>query len=45
MQEKNENTEKTAVRFLTISADQAGQRIDNFLLTCLKGAPKRLIYR
>lgn len=28
-----------------ISADLAGQRIDNFLVTRLKGAPKSLIYR
>lgn len=33
------------VQFETITADQAGQRIDNFLLTRLKGAPKTLIYR
>ena len=45
MQEKDDNNEKSAVKFLTISPDQAGQRIDNFLLTCLKGAPKSLIYR
>ena len=45
MQEKDDNNEKSAVKFLTISPDQAGQRIDNFLITCLKGAPKSLIYR
>lgn len=28
-----------------ISADQAGQRIDNYLLTRLKGAPRTLVYR
>ncbi|SDU00097.1 23S rRNA pseudouridine(955/2504/2580) synthase RluC [Halopseudomonas salegens] len=33
------------VQFETISAEQAGQRIDNFLITRLKGAPKTLIYR
>ncbi len=33
------------VQFLTIDEDVAGQRIDNFLLTKLKGAPKSLIYR
>ncbi len=38
-------TQKTGVQFVTISADQAGQRIDNFLLTRLKGTPKSLIYR
>lgn len=33
------------VRLLTITADNAGQRIDNFLLTQLKGAPRTLVYR
>jgi len=33
------------VQFLTISADEAGQRLDNFLMRILKGAPKSLIYR
>lgn len=33
------------VTFVDITADQAGQRIDNFLRTHLKGAPKTLIYR
>ncbi len=43
---RNLSTEqKTGVRFVSISADQAGQRIDNFLLTRLKGAPRSLIYR
>ncbi len=36
---------RTAVQYLEISADQAGQRLDNFLLAALKGAPKSLIYR
>lgn len=34
-----------SVRFQTIDADQAGQRIDNYLLSQLKGVPKSLIYR
>ena len=34
-----------AVKMLEIDDDQAGQRIDNFLLSTLKGAPKSLIYR
>ncbi len=38
-------TQKSPVKFVSISADQAGQRIDNFLLARLKGAPKSLIYR
>ncbi len=33
------------VRHLEIAADYAGQRLDNFLLRELKGAPKSLIYR
>lgn len=33
------------VRHLEIAADQAGQRIDNFLLRELKGVPKSRIYR
>ncbi|HDN27154.1 MAG TPA: 23S rRNA pseudouridine(955/2504/2580) synthase RluC [Thioploca sp.] len=34
-----------SVTTLTISAQQAGQRIDNFLLTHLKGVPRSHIYR
>ncbi len=33
----------TAVKFVIIDDDRAGQRIDNFLITQLKGAPKSLI--
>ncbi|HHW7570652.1 TPA: 23S rRNA pseudouridine(955/2504/2580) synthase RluC [Mannheimia haemolytica] len=33
------------VQFFTISEDEAGQRLDNFLLAKLKGVPKSLIYR
>lgn len=33
------------VRFLTIDAERAGQRIDNYLLAVLKGVPKTLIYK
>jgi 23S rRNA pseudouridine955/2504/2580 synthase len=35
----------SAVAYLDISADQAGQRIDNFLHCYLKGVPKSHIYR
>ena len=35
----------SAVKFIPIDDDRAGQRIDNFLMTLLKGAPKSLIYR
>jgi 23S rRNA pseudouridine955/2504/2580 synthase len=38
-----ENNNK--VKLMTISDDQAGQRIDNFLLKHLKGVPKSHIYR
>lgn len=39
-----ENKAQT-VQFLEISSEYAGQRLDNFLLARLKGAPKSLIYR
>lgn len=35
----------SGVSFITVDEDQGGQRIDNFLRTALKGAPKSLIYR
>lgn len=34
-----------SVQFFTISDDESGQRLDNFLLAKLKGVPKSLIYR
>lgn len=34
-----------AVQMLSISEEEEGQRIDNFLLAKLKGVPKSLIYR
>jgi 23S rRNA pseudouridine955/2504/2580 synthase len=40
-----EKPDKPAVQWLDISAEQAGQRIDNFLLRVLKGVPKSRIYR
>lgn len=33
------------VQFFTIGEDQAGQRMDNYLMTRLKGVPKSRIYR
>lgn len=36
---------QTAVQLLEVSPAYAGQRIDNFLRTQLKGVPKSLIYR
>ncbi|UMB75273.1 MULTISPECIES: 23S rRNA pseudouridine(955/2504/2580) synthase RluC [Dickeya] len=38
-------TENPTVQFLTVSSEEAGQRIDNFLRTRLKGVPKSMIYR
>ncbi len=37
--------QKTQVQYLTIEADFAGQRIDNFLVARLKSVPKTHIYR
>lgn len=39
---KNENP---GVQFVAITAENAGQRIDNFLRTFLKGVPKSMVYR
>ena len=36
---------KSAVRYRTVSADQAGQRLDNFLIGQLDGVPRSLVYR
>lgn len=33
------------VKYLTVDAESAGQRLDNYLLRILKGAPKSHIYR
>ncbi|GAB2928337.1 23S rRNA pseudouridine(955/2504/2580) synthase RluC [Hafnia psychrotolerans] len=38
-------TENPSVQLISISEDEAGQRIDNFLLKILKGVPKSMIYR
>ena len=34
-----------AVRYIEVTADEAGQRIDNYLIARLKGVPKSRIYR
>lgn len=39
------NTPKTQVRIVEISAEDADQRIDNYLLRILKGVPRSMIYR
>lgn len=33
------------VQFIEIDADREGQRVDNFLISILKGVPKSMIYR
>ncbi|MBA2816720.1 23S rRNA pseudouridine(955/2504/2580) synthase RluC [Candidatus Pantoea persica] len=38
-------TENPGVQLVAISAENAGQRINNFLRTQLKGVPKSMIYR
>src|SRR5687767_6795261 len=37
--------EGKAVRWIEVSDEEAGQRIDNYLLARLKGVPKSHIYR
>lgn len=37
--------DKPVARFVTVGPEHAGQRIDNFLRSELKGAPKSLVYR
>lgn len=41
----SDSARKTPPRQIEIDADEAGQRIDNFLLARLKGVPKSRIYR
>jgi 23S rRNA pseudouridine955/2504/2580 synthase len=43
--EQNQSEDKPQVRFITIDSEDAGQRIDNFLLRTLKGVPKSHLYR
>lgn len=45
MNNHSEPENNTKVRFHIVTTDEAGQRIDNFLLKTLKPAPKSLIYR
>lgn len=42
---ENQNEVATKVQFITIDDNHAGQRIDNFLVTFLKGVPKSRVYR
>ena len=45
MTTKSSNQAPSGVKLVTVGPEQAGQRIDNFLLARLKGAPRSLIYR
>lgn len=36
---------RTGVQFVTIDANHQGQRLDNFLITALKGVPRTHVYR
>ena len=42
---KDVSTAAAAVRWIEVSEDEAGQRIDNYLLSRLKGVPKSHVYR
>ncbi|MCL7714051.1 RluA family pseudouridine synthase [Stenotrophomonas mori] len=39
------STGKSSVRLIKVPEDRAGQRLDNFLLGQLKGAPRSLVYK
>jgi 23S rRNA pseudouridine955/2504/2580 synthase len=41
----SESKQNSSVRQVVIDGENAGQRIDNFLLGCLKGVPKSHVYR
>ena len=41
----SQGTAKTAVRMVKVPEDRGGQRLDNFLLGQLKGAPRSLVYK
>jgi 23S rRNA pseudouridine955/2504/2580 synthase len=45
LESRTMKTETPSVKMVAIAADEAGQRIDNFLRTQLKGVPKSMIYR
>ena len=42
---KPESASSASVQYLEVTANAAGQRLDNFLLGQLKGVPKTLVYR
>lgn len=41
----SESSSLASVSFVTITENHQGQRLDNFLITALKGAPRSLVYR
>lgn len=43
--ERPRNTAPASVRLIEVDGDDAGQRLDNFLLRHLKGVPKTHVYR
>jgi 23S rRNA pseudouridine955/2504/2580 synthase len=43
--DKPASTAKSAVRTIKVPEDRGGQRLDNFLLGQLKGAPRSLVYK
>ena len=45
LESRTMKTEIPSVKMVAIADDEAGQRIDNFLRTQLKGVPKSMIYR
>ncbi len=45
MEQAKNTGKKQAVRFVTVTQGQAGQRIDNFLMRELKNVPRSLVYR
>ena len=44
-QHRNPPAAKSSVRLIKVPDDRAGQRLDNFLLGQLKGAPRSLVYK
>ena len=40
-----QNNSRSRVQFLTVSSEVEGQRLDNYLISNLKGVPKTLIYK
>ena len=43
--DKNSTSKKSQVQYIAVTADDEGQRIDNYLINKLKGMPKSRIYR